>query len=153
MSSLDDFLKLSDDRLAKDHSTPAFDAVRARAGLVKVIDRAASTFTEGKTSGRKAWSVNRGVVELTLPVEIGGKSTYYIPSERFPDALAKLKKAVEAGDVDADLEAQADNVDDPRPKAIRRQSAPREGGSGRTWSPERKAKFAATIAARKAAKG
>lgn len=148
--SLKSFLDFTDDKLAKDHSTPAFDAQRARAGLVKVIDRAATSFSEGKTTGKRSWSVNRNVVEFTLPVALDGKTTFYIPAERFPDALSKLKAAVEKGEADSALEAA--NGDDDQPKAARRQSKPREAGDRPGWSEDRRARFQASIAARKAAK-
>ncbi|MEJ8629398.1 hypothetical protein P0F65_05245 [Sphingomonas sp. I4] len=63
--------------------------------------------------------------------------------------MDKLIAEVQAGEVDDQLEGKEGSAPMPRVRAAR---APR-GGSGKGWSEERRAAYAATIAARKAAKG
>ena len=146
--SLKDFLALTDDKLLSTYETPAFDAAKARKSVLKVIDKAIAQFGSTEPAkGSKSWSVNRGVVSFTLPISIGGKSVFLLPSERFGDALTALRAAVEAGEADAELEKQSEgeSVAPSKPS----------GGAGVSrapWSPERRAKHAATLAARKAKK-
>lgn len=143
MALLDDFFSLTDEKLAATYATPQFDAEKARKPLLAAIEKASAQFGSVEpVRGRKAWSVNRGVVRFDLPIPIKGKSEVHAPSERFPDALAKLKAAIEAGELDADLEKQAESGE-ATPAPTRAASAstgekkPRAG-----WTPERRAKMA-----------
>lgn len=118
--ALKDFLALADDKLHELFSTKKPDPTKARASLVKRLDTAATQFGSPEPSrGKKMWSVNNNVVELTLPVAIGGKSTYFFPAERFPDAIKSLKDAVNAGEADADLLSDGSDTSAAAPKKRR----------------------------------
>jgi len=149
--ALKDLLALADDKLHEVFSSKPHDPSKARAPILKGIDRTAKQFAQTEpVRGRKWFKVANSVVELTLPFSISGKSTFYIPSERFPDFLEKLKSSVEAGELDKEIEAGAGAT----PPQARERKPRSDAGQGRNgWSEERRAKFAATVAARNAAKG
>ncbi len=149
-------LALMDDKLADIFSTPAYDETKARKPLLNGIDKTATQFAEGKTkTPHRWWSVSNNVVSFAPKLggeafEIGGKLINYVPAERFPDFLKAFRAAVENGDFDTHLKAHAEGgtASTKTPRKARAAST----GGGKGWSPERTAKFAATIAARNAAK-
>lgn len=151
--ALKDFLSLADDNLKTAYHKAAFNIEKARADVVARLKKAEEQFMATEpTRGRKMFKVNNNVVELTLPFHVDGKNVLYIPSERFADALRKLSEAVGKGEADKEIEAGvASDSETPRSRAPR---APRAAGSGggKGWTEERRARFAETIAARKAAK-
>lgn len=154
--ALKDLLALVDDKLSNLFEKVAYDGSKDRAKFVKRIDSTKEKFLATEPArGAKDFSVANGVVRYAPtisgnPVAIGGKTTLHVPSERFADFLDKLRAAVEAGELDDVIEAAA--TGEGAAKAQRAPRAKREGGSGRGWSDERRAAFAATIAARKAGK-
>lgn len=151
--ALKDFIALADDKLHEVFAKKAYDPRRERAAMVKRLDTAHAQFTaDAPTRGRKMWKVNNGVVELTLPFAIGGKSVFHMPSERFADAIQHLKDAIGKGEADTELEAHAGRGGDAAaaPRASRETSTPRYATGSRSWSPERRARFQETIAARNA---
>jgi len=150
--ALKDFLALADDKLHETFSRKAYDPAKDRAALVKRLDTADNQFKSATpTRGKKMFRLANGVVELNLPISIGGKSRFLIPSERFSDAIASLKTAIGAGEADKELEAGSSGVDGSTPSAPRKPRQKTEG-AGRGWSDERRARFNESIAARKAAK-
>ena len=164
--ALSDILALVDDKLSKVFEKVSYDPTKDRAKFAKRIDATKDKFLATETvRGAKDFSVANGVVRYapTLsgnPVAIGGKAPpLHIPSERFSDFLTKLKAAVEAGELDTELEtaASGEGKITPLRRSIRSSDSGdervREPGSGRGWSQSRREAFAATIAARKAAKG
>lgn len=156
--ALQDFIALADDKLHELFSRKAYDPQRDRAAMVKRLDNAHAQFTATEpTRGRKMWRLNNGVVELTLPFAIGGKSVFHIPTERFADAIEHLKHAIGKGEADAELKAHAEGASGVGPAAAKPSKAASSTGAryakeSRSWSPERRAKFQETIAARAAAK-
>lgn len=147
--------------LADVFNRPAHDPVKARKPLLKGIETAKTQFEEGKTKGpNRWWSVSNGVVALTVKVsgvtfDINGVATNHMPAERFPEFLAKFKAAVEAGEFDEELENHGNGdakVHIAKARKPRTPKDPNAPAAGREWSEERRAKFAATVAARKAAK-
>lgn len=160
--ALKDFLSLHSDDLRETFARKEYDPTRDRAALVKRLDNADNAFKSATpTKGKKMFRIANGVVELTLPFAIGGRSTYHIPSERFSDAIQHLKDAVTGGEADDDLKKarESGSVDGGEAAPARAPRAKREAGEGRYsegsrgWSDERRARFAETIAARNAAKG
>lgn len=149
--ALKDFLALADDKLADTYHKAEFNVEKARDAVKARLDKAVEQFTATEpTRGRKMWSVNRNVVELTLPFAIGGKNVVYIPSERFADAVKALQDSISKGEVDSELEAgAADPANKPRVRAPRAAGS----GGGKGWTEERRARYAETIAARNANKG
>lgn len=154
--SLSDILALVDDKLSKVFERVSYDPAKDRVKFTKRIDTTREKFLATEPArGAKDFSVANGVVRYEpklsgAPVAIGGKTTLFVPSERFADFLTKLKSAVEAGELDGEIEAAANGDGEAAPKKVRVKS---EGGAGRGWSDERRARFAASIEARKAAKG
>ena len=85
------------------------------------------------------------------PLVIEGREANYVPGERFPDFLDLMKVEVAEGRLDKEIEAAAGGTGTAT-KTPRVKREPGAGGGTREWSPERRAKFAATVANRKAAK-
>lgn len=161
--ALKDILALVDDKLADIFKTVAYTPDRDREKFAARIDATKTKFLATEPArGKKDYSVANNVVEYRpslggAPVKIGGKDVIYIPAERFVHFLDGLKAVVAAGELDKELEAASKDAPastrglergDTPPRAKRTKT---EGG-GTGWSPERKAKYAATIAARNAAK-
>jgi hypothetical protein len=143
--------------LAEVFSRPAYDAEKARKPLLKGIDNAKKQFESGQTKApNRWWKVSNGVVALTVKVngdtfDINGVATNHMPQERFPEFLAKFKSAVEAGEFDEELKNHGNG--DAKVHIAKAPRKPRTDGAGAGWSEERRQRFAASIAARKAAKG
>ncbi|SFP94502.1 hypothetical protein [Sphingomonas rubra] len=149
--ALEDFLALADDSLKTAYHKASFNIEKARADVVTRLKKAEEQFMATEPArGRKMFKVNNNVVELTLPFNVDGKNVLYIPSERFVDAVKKLSDAVGKGEVDKEIEAGAPSEPENKPRA----RAPRATGSGggKGWTDERRARFAETIAARKASR-
>lgn len=155
--ALKDVLALIDSSLADVFKTVAYTPDRDRKKFADRIDATKAKFLATEPPrGKKDFSVANNVVEYrpTLnggAVKIGGKDVSYVPAERFDDFLTGLKAAVLAGELDKELEAagKGDAATTARAPRVKSQGT----GTGRGWSEERRAAFAATIAARKAAKG
>lgn len=139
--ALKDALALVDDKLQADfeRKRPNVESIRTR--VIKTLDKAKEQFASTEpTRGRKIWRENNGIVEFAPAFKVGGKSTLYLPAERFGGFLAKLRSAVEAGELDADITADG---------GVSGGTRKRSGGGGKGWSEERRARYAATMAARK----
>lgn len=157
--ALKDILSLIDHKLKDVYHTVAYSPAKDRAAVAKRLDDTKSKFLATEPPrGKKDFSVANNVVEFRPIVPgagalmLAGSDVSYVPAERFADFLGGLKAAVEAGELDAELEAA--HGDQPKAaKAPRAARAPREPSAGAGWSEERRAKFAASIEARKAAKG
>lgn len=149
--SLAAFTKLTDEKLKATYDEVNLDATKARAALVKRLDTALDQIRSATpTRGRKMWSINNGVVALTLPFHVGGKNVFHLPSERAVDAIEHLKAAIGAGEADDEItKGQAGGT-----KPARAPRKAREPGSGgtREWTPERRERYMRSIEARKAAK-
>lgn len=149
--ALKDLLALADDKLADVFHTKSYDPAKDRGKHIKAIEADAASFGNPEpTRGRKAWKASNNVVEYTSRFPVGGKTTHYVPSERFGDFLEKLKNLVTEGTFDSDFEAASKS--EGGAKVARAPRKPREGG-GAGWSEARRAKYQASIDARKAAKG
>jgi hypothetical protein len=89
------------------------------------------------------------------PIVIDGKSVTFWPASDFPEILNAFEAAIVAGEIDDQLDGStpagaslpARELKTPRKRAPRS-----DAGQKREWSPERRAKFAASLAARKAGK-
>ena len=85
----------------------------------------------------------------------------FVPVERAPDFLDHFAEAVQAGDFDHALATNgigtSQHVSDAPVRKVRKPRDPDTGAryteGSRSWSPERRVKFAETIAARNGAKG
>lgn len=106
--SLKSMLALADDKLHEVFHRKPHDPEKARKPIIKGIDRTNDQFASATpVKGRKWFKVANGVVEFTPPFVIGGKTTHYIPSERFKEFLGHLKTSVTGGELDKEIEAGA----------------------------------------------
>lgn len=147
--SIKDLLSLADDKLKDVFSKVEYDPAKDRARHAAAIDKDAASFANGATKGKRQWRAGNNVVEYQSRFPVGGKTTHYVPSERFSDFLAKLKALVTEGHFDKDFEAASES--DTKSPRVRTPRAPGSGG-GKGWSEERRQRFQETIAARNAAK-
>lgn len=154
--ALKDMLALVDDKLKEVFSTPAYDEVAARKPVLAGIAKAKEQFEAGKTKVPHRWWSAANNVVLFKPrlggnaLLINGKEESAIPAERFPAFLDHFTAAVNAGEFDEEIKNHGKGtakVTTPRAPRAKREG----GGSG--WSEERRARFAASIAARNANKG
>lgn len=147
--------------LAEVFNRPAHDPAKARKPLLKGIETAKKQFENGQTKApNRWWKVSNEVVALTVKLggdvfSINGVDTNHMPQERFVEFLDKFTTAVNAGEFDEELAHHGNGDAKVRiakaPRKARDPKAP--GESGRGWSDERRARFAASIAARKAENG
>ena len=139
--AISDLLKLADEKLADLFHQKQPNLEKTRKPILKGIDRTREQFESATpVRGKKWFKVSNNVVAFSPPFEIGGKSSHYIPSERFADYLAHLRSAVEAGELDDSFGQSSATKRKPRASA------------GKHWTPERRAKFAASVAEGKKAK-
>jgi hypothetical protein len=160
------FLELADSKLRKAFEEVAPDFTKDREKAVKRIMATKEKFTATEPiRGRKDYAIGGGnVVQFALmhngtPVVIDKQDSFFVPAERFPDFLDAMAASVTAGELDKELAANGETgTVSSQMKAVGvgivRHRAPRsDAGQPREgWTPERRAKHAATIAARKAAK-
>ncbi|MDG2532045.1 hypothetical protein P6144_00145 [Sphingomonas sp. HITSZ_GF] len=143
MMALKDLLELADDKLHELWAKKPYDYEKERKAMIRRVDKARDQHLSATpTKGKKIFTVKNGVAQVTLPFSIAGKSTFHVPSERFVEWLDHLKDSLTKGELDKELEAR-----DTQPG--RTSTAPKTGAG---WSPERRAKFDAKIAERRAAK-
>jgi hypothetical protein len=147
---LKDALALVDDKLSAIFHTQPVDHTKERRPLIRGIEKAQKQFSEGNSKApRRWWKVSNDVVEFSANVngniiQLDAKDKLYIAVSRFPEFLAAFKSAVEAGEFDKEIANHGKGSVSVEVPA---------GATGKGWSQERKAKFRATMAARKTAKG
>lgn len=148
--SLNKFLALSDAKLEAKFNETKPDPAKLRKPILKRLDATINQLEATEpTKGRKMWSLKNGVVRLDLPFAVGQESSFLIPSERAVDAVRELRASIESGELDdALLASNEGGTVEAKPKRQRKTG----GGDGAPgWSPERRARFQASIEARKAA--
>lgn len=156
--SLKDYLAKDTEDLEAEFNKPEFDIDKARASLLKIVDKVEEQFASGQTKGPKRWKINRNVVKLELPVAVEGMVKFHRRTDEFPAFLSELRKSIKDGSADTALE-EANN----EPVITNVRKSVRSSGGGdpvfrgkasgsRGWSDERRAKFDASIAARNAGK-
>ena len=155
--ALKDLLALADKKLHDVFHTKAYDPGNDRERTVlRIEDQRAKFLATEPARGKKDFVVQNNVVQYCPVVpragalSVGGDTTLYIPSERFVDFLDTLKTEIANGNLDRDLEAAHGD----QATATKTQRAPRAArpSDGKGWSEERRARFAASIEARRAAK-
>lgn len=150
--AIKDILALVDAKLKDVFEQTKPDPSKLRAPAIKRLDTAKTQFLATEpTRGRKIWRAKNNVVEVALPFALNGETTVYVPSERFPDFVDKLKAAVEAGELDAELVTAAEGGEAPATSGRKRRGTG-TSNPNKAWTPERRERFQASIAARKAAK-
>lgn len=150
-----DMLSLIDQKLEDVFHQKPYDPTKSRNHVLGWIERSRSHFAQSEpVKGRKWISVANGVVAFTPtrpdsgPLEINGKTTNFIPVERFGDFLTHFEDAVKAGDFDHALKTNGIGTSQHvSSKPTRKRSEPGEGGA-RGWSDDRRQRYQATIAAR-----
>jgi hypothetical protein len=157
---------LIDNSLEATFNKKPYDPTKDRAYVLKWIERTRSHLAQTEpVKGRKWAQFANGVMAFTPtrpdggPLEINGATTVFVAVERAPDFLDHFAQAVEAGEFDHALATNgigtSQHVSDApvrKARKLRDPDAPRYAEGSRGWSPERRARFAETIAARKAAK-
>lgn len=153
--ALKGFLALNDKALAEQYEYVAPNKAIHRKPFLAGLAKVEKAFGEGKQprGSTAMWSAANNVVRFSpkiggTPVAIEGETVFYYPAERFLEALADLKREVEAGELDDTLHSAVENVGT-------RAAARGDSAIGRVragWSPERRAKFEATQARKKADK-
>ncbi len=155
MSILEKLHALIDPKLKETFDRKAYDPARDRAWVVGRLDATKTQFGSTETTrggGAKWWKLANGVVAFSpvrkdgAPLVVNGQTTLFIPSEQFPTFLDHMVEAVNAGEFDKELSNETTNGTTVKIKTPRTASA----GGGKGWSDERRAKFAESIAARKA---
>lgn len=105
--SIQSLLALADDKLHEVFSRKPHDPTKARNAFLKRIETTHSQFASATpVKGRKLFVIKNGVVKVTLPFEIAGKSEFLVPSERFTDWLGHLKDSVTKGELDDALKSE-----------------------------------------------
>lgn len=161
MSLLSKLHALIDPKLEETFNKKAYDPAKDREWVIARLESAKTQFAStegGRGGGRKMWKLANGVVAFSpirkdgMSLVVNGQTTVFIPSERFNDFLNAMIEAVQAGEFDKEL--AADTTAGTTVKVARKPRAARADGSGvgAGWSEERRQRFAASIAARKAAK-
>lgn len=163
--ALADLFALVDDKLKDVFHKVTYDPTKDRDKMVKRIDDTKGKFIATEPAkGKKDFSISNGVVEYRPTLPGGGplvlekRDVNYVPSERFVDFLTILRAEVAEGRLDKEIEAAATKT-----TASLTRHAAKTGsdvastrtysGNKAGWSDERRERFAASIAARKAAKG
>lgn len=114
--AIDDLFKLHDASLASTFSQKPYDPTKDRAALVKALDAAIEQFNNGRTKvPNRMWSVSNGVVEFKpkfkgKPIALSGTDTFYVPQERFEEAVGVVRKAVEFGELDEVFQSGGDKT-------------------------------------------
>lgn len=159
MSFLEKLHALIDPTLKDAFDKRPYDPASDRAWVVGRLEAAKTQFASTESTrggGKRWWQLNNGIVAFSptrrdkSPLVINGQTTNFIPAERFNDAIATMIAAVNAGDFDKEFAADNTNGTTVKVRLPRKAKEPSEAGGGKGWSDERRAKFAATVAARKA---
>lgn len=139
------------------------DPEAARRPMLDRLAKNRAAFNDPSQKVRGKWFTigNNQMVSFTptrpdgQPIVIDGQSVTFWKADEFPLILDAFEAAIIAGELDSQLEGNtpagaslpARELKTPRKRAPRS-----DAGQKREWSEERRAKFAATIAARKAEK-
>lgn len=156
MSFLETLQSLIDPALKEAFDKRPYDPALDRAWVVGRLEATKNQFASTESTrggGKRWWQLNNGIVAFSpmrrdrSPLVINGQTTNFIPAERFNDFIAAMLAAVKAGDFDKEFEA--DNTNGTTVKVRVPRKAKAEGAAPTGWSEERRAKFAATMSARK----
>jgi len=159
MSFLEALHSLIDPALKEAFDKRPYDPASDRAWVVGRLEAAKSQYASTESTrggGKRWWQLNNGIVAFSptrrdrSPLVINGQTTNFIPAERFNDFIAAMIAAVKNGDFDKEFEADNTNGTTVKVRVPRKAKEAGEAGGGAGWSEERRAKFAATMAARKA---
>lgn len=109
--ALKDLLGFIDNKLRDTFAAKPFDRSAARKPLLRKINQTQKQFENGSTKAPgRWWKVSNDVVEFSPVLNghsltINGEATNYIPSASFPQFIQAFRDAVEAGELDDQLEA------------------------------------------------
>ena len=126
--ALKDYLNVIDNKLKAAFDTKPVNPAKARRPLLRGIDRALRQFRSGSAGVPTGWyRLKNGIVALTVKVdentfEINSTATNHLPADRFEEFLEQMRKAVDAGEFDAELANKGDGdaeVPIPEPKTSR----------------------------------
>jgi hypothetical protein len=109
--ALKDALARINNALKDTFHSKAYDPTDGRKKVVRLINNASKQHEEGKTRvPNRAWVVGFDSVSFKLvlngqPILLEGEETVYLPPEEFQPFLNDLRDAVEAGELDSEIEA------------------------------------------------
>jgi hypothetical protein len=109
--ALKDLFASFGDKLEEAFHARPFDASKGRNRLLKGIEAAREQSANGRATIRNRWwSVSNDIVAFSpqlghTPLIINGKSTNYIPLDRFGEFLDAFRSEVLAGEFDAMIES------------------------------------------------
>jgi hypothetical protein len=158
--SLKDIIaKLSPDNAKLFHDDP--DA--ARRPMLERLAKNREAFLDPSKRVRGRWFEigNNSMVAFSpqrpdgQPIVIDGQSVTFWKADEFPGVLDSFEAAIAAGEIDAQLESNTPagaSLPARELKAAKKRAPRSDAGQKREWTPERRERFAATIAARNAAK-
>jgi predicted transcriptional regulator len=114
-----DFLKLADDKLAKEfNKKPEKDVMPARrAKVLESIDKALAAIKAGEDNPKRgAYSTKDKVSKATLrlgarKLSIKGEEEFFVPRERLADFYTQARASVAAGELDAAITASLGQVE------------------------------------------
>ncbi|PTW49326.1 hypothetical protein C8J25_101834 [Sphingomonas faeni] len=157
MSFLEKLNALIDPKLKETFERKAYDPAKDRKWLVGRLEASKTQFGSTETTrggGAKWWKLANGVVAFSptrsdkMPLVVNGQTTLFIPSEHFVTFVDHMIAAVNAGEFDKELTSDTTNGTTVKVRVPRKAKEP--GAEPTGWSAERRAKFDATMAARKA---
>ena len=165
--ALKDLLAKIDHNLAEIFHTVKYDPTKDRAKFAKRVLDTKTKFESGSSKGRKDYSVDNGVVAYRPTyndhaIDIADLSenefkAAFIKVEQFPSALDDLVDAVNQGELDDQLEMARAPATFKLTSHMKTRvgsdvrSVRADGSSTREWSQERRDRYNASSAARKAA--
>ncbi|NVD44846.1 hypothetical protein [Qipengyuania atrilutea] len=120
-----DFTDLIDDDLEDGFDAPVYKPEKHRKRMVSLIKKVREQHGKGQTRGKLMWRVgNNDAISFSpvlsgSPVMIAGKTTNYVPAERFGDFLDKLEKAVTEGKLDDEIQDAVEGDATPQSNAKR----------------------------------
>ena len=142
----------ADDEKAREaYHTKPFDIEGARAKAAKWLDKIGEQISSGATRGKRNWSHSNNSFHIQLPFAHNGVDAVHRAGDKVADYLKSFKEAIVGGKFDDSIRAHHESTDTTA-TPVKTTRKPREGGGGKGWSEERRARFAASIAARNAEK-
>jgi hypothetical protein len=108
--ALTDLFKLHDPSLADKFNVTPYNASKDRKAFIKSLNATVTQLQSGNTKvPNRMWTAANDVVELKptfqgRPIVIMGEDTFYVHQEHFAEAIKYITQAVEAGELDDQLE-------------------------------------------------
>jgi hypothetical protein len=133
------FLSFADPKLEQKFNAKPYDPSKDRARALAELDKAESQFASTeRVKGKAVARVNGDVVKFTSRFNYGGQASHFIPSDQFRTAIKQLRSEINTGKHDDLFKSGGGS------------GTRRSSGGG--WTDERRARYQATMAAKKRTK-